>query len=248
MKKYLTEGVLLAGVPLLAYMYTYAFNAGYGSFFNLPLELISFSLPSLFSTLPALLFGLFIAFQVFNGFSPGRPENKINLLGQNVMIVLALWAAMTVVKAPVLPTTGFLGVALIFIMLHFVYPLVEFRRVEGYENKVEAHIAKKESTQGTIGDFLYNSPMRKGFDIFALFTGSLILAFFVGLRHANTQEKYYVLTSDQKWVVVRLLDDKAVLTKTRGNQLTNGVKVVSISSDVSTAPEFSLKKTGQLHR
>jgi hypothetical protein len=72
------------------------------------------------------------------------------------------------------------------------------------------------------------------------------MSYFIGLSGARAKTTYEVLAKDPSWVIVRFMDDKAVLAERHEDALTGRIKIINISGDEASSPDFFLLQTGKL--
>lgn len=217
--KYLTEGVIIALVPLVAYGMKFIYEYSYGRYFAIPPELISFSLPSVFPTLIiVLLFIGFIIYQVGTVFHYRDTKmNYLQIVFQNVGILIIL-TALTFTIAPNKPYVLFFLVPALFLILrHFVLPLLWHRKTKGYINKTNEHFKDILKSTDTFVDDLFNFGMYKISAIPILFIGLCILTGIYGYQSAKSQEKFWVDSTDNNVVAVKFADNRAVFIRVDDN-------------------------------
>lgn len=232
--KYLTEGVIVALVPLVAYGLKFIYEYSYGRYFAIPPELISFSLPSVFPTLLiVLLFIGYIIYQVGSVFHyRGTKMNYIQIVFQNTGILIIL-ATITFTIAPNKPyALFFLGPALFLILRHFVLPLLWHRKTEGYINKTNEHFKGILKSTDTSVDDLFNFGMYKVSAIPIVFIGLCMMTGIYGYQSAQYQETFWVDNTDNNAVAVKFVDDNIVFIRVDDdNKMTSEFWVRDLTGD-----------------
>lgn len=237
----------MASMPVLAYLYSYLYSFGYGQYFMLPDGLVSFSLPSLFSTLTALLASSLALLYLLTNITtkPKVKPDESYVAIENIFLLIALLMATIILDAPKRLVITIGVITGYFIAHHILMPYVVHSSAGNLRKRINAHITKAMANELTAMDFVFNLPLKRYSSYLILVAGSLVLTFCLGFRAAQTQEQFYVEKQDTSWVAVRFLDDKAVMVHRKATQLTGEFKVIPITDGVNSLV-FQPLKTGVL--
>jgi len=138
-KNWITEGIVIALIPFLGYLFTFAFESGYATFFNFPKEFINIGLPQvvitisiLYTTAVLLFFGIeFLSFVFFKN-EPSLYHNIVSFLplfGYSIgYFIISGWSA----AIPFIILIFILGFS------SFIAPLITESDKKDYESKLQA--------------------------------------------------------------------------------------------------------------
>jgi hypothetical protein len=210
----LTEGLLLAAIPVVAYVCAFLFELGYCDYLNIPMQFISVGKNELVSSSLFVLVSALGSVLVIEAMS-------LLFRGTRVVIFRALLRVF-----PLLLLSGFVGLlaarlrpawwvviggVALLVAIEFVSPLIEYKQAQSYQEKLRARelsLMRRSSTLGRrLGLIGYQS-------IVFTFCIVLFLAACVewGRGEAATQKSFMVIAGPPQRVVLRVYGDFMVTT------------------------------------
>lgn len=213
----ITEGVLIAGIPFLGYVVAFLYEAGYATYFGIPIRLLNIGLTQVMVATGAVLGVLTLLWHLFNLgylFFPGplrRGPVSRGLLRVSVFAVPTVtmiwvyrgyWQGWIYFVAMV----GFVG------FFQFVFPLIIHRTVRGYRAKLEAQ-EKHEQQIVTLGDTLARKWGASPIIVVGCLAMILLVALSAGHARALRRITFLVHAADAKQVVLGIYGDTVVSAK-----------------------------------
>lgn len=126
----LPEGIVIALVPALAYAIALLYEVGFAGYFSIPISLIDVDLSSFVISLFSLLIVTIVLFFIANLFFMLWPANRREYI--TYFYPLLLWVlfmvAMFAVRREFLPVLRSTWMILIFIILYYLVPIIEYRK------------------------------------------------------------------------------------------------------------------------
>lgn len=213
--KYLTEGILVALAPVVAYGLKFVYEFGYSRYFDIPPELVSFSLQSIFPTMPIVLFVIgYIIYQIGTVFNFRNTEmNYPQIVFQNVGILVILSPIIYQFAPSVYYTLIFIVPAFYLVLRHFAMPILWHRNIKGYIHKINKHFENVIKKSDTLVDELFNFGLYRVSAILILLAGIFMMTGFYGYQTAKKQSQFWVRNTNENEVVVRFIDERAVFVK-----------------------------------
>ena len=251
----LSDGLMIAGIPLLVYFLKFIYDYGYGNYFGVPPELVSFSIPSVFvaiTTMVAVMIIIVAAFgQAINEWMGGKEKAGIEPLIHNIFLLIIIVGVLWYVQY----ATGLTSIFYIFLMYlvlftirHFIFPLFPKKGVKGYINKIKKQTSKIMGRHKDFSDiFLFPFDLvlyRRAF-IGLIIVGLIAVVYSFGYAGARGQTSFYVQTGSPQWVVARIVDDKAVFIEVHDREQTGKIKYQSLVSDELVLDKVDLGKLEQ---
>lgn len=230
-KRYVSEGILLASIPIVIFFVIFAFQYGYSNYYLVPSVFQSFSLPAVFDS-GALMIPLIFLFIIsfFSYIIPGNLSNGIDILLSNLgVIFVSVWLIYAY------SYIHYFSILLLLILLFlinifyfFIKPIYTDIRNKGNINKtnlnIEIHLNKiNRSFFETISHFMINK-----ISIYVILSFCFIaVAISYGYSKAENESTHYIL-KDTNYSVVRFFDDKVLLVEVNNNKIGKTYFVKSI--------------------
>lgn len=213
---WMTEGIVIAAVPVAAYLAAFVYEAGYFTVFSIPLALVRVDLTTVFIALGALVAVLVFVFALANTIYVLLPGSKGVIHRSVVRIIFVL--------SPVVPFLVISGmrreqVFVVFalgslvvmsLLVEFVFPLITQRQQTTYTKKLEAQEEldrRIRLPRSLIGNRISRPAIWATYAILV----ALVLSFNVGQGTALRQEEFLVTLSPSDRVVLRIYGDTLIL-------------------------------------
>jgi hypothetical protein len=203
-KSKITEGIIIAGVPVISYWFAFIYQFGYCKYFEVPAEFIEVNIQSFFICIigVASIFGFIVVYgsPIFSIFKivPDVIGRKFRSLG----ISFFLMATYSFVSK--IPTKSFIIMALslysFLLFIEFILPLFSHKEKNSYIEKLEAAENLDHKHESIMDAFA----KKIGFSVYiALFYASLVSMFilFLGAYEAKSTSKFMVVNNGSKVVI-----------------------------------------------
>lgn len=246
--RYLTESLILAALPVLAYLITFSYQAGYASYFGIPLQVITINLTTIIISFFAIVTSLAFVYSISNAvwmFTP-KANDPVSISIRRVVLVSLIGF---IIMVPFLPSLiawvlygSFISIVL---ALEFLFPFLSQRSKAQYPEKLAAqneieHEAGKHmlwyEVDKRVGRWLITSV------IYACI--ALGVSFGVGMQRAEKNSSYYI--SKDNGVVLAIYDDLAVLSQYDSKTQTLSGELLFEKVGEGSAKILRLEKIGQL--
>lgn len=207
----ISDGLIVGAITLLGYSCAYFFEKGYLDHYYLPDTLIEISIPTVIRSIAYTLGIALILAILLNGLLGGIPVFKnefINLSVErllwfsNIFFLLTLFSGLNT-----LSLFTFFGAVILFGMLLFVAPLIQYKKVKGYKNKIKQAIFDEEDD-----NYKYSlmTLIRKKFGkkgiiasiIFLYIVASFSYVQKLGDYWASNQENYFLIDGSKQMLVI----------------------------------------------
>lgn len=222
--------IILVLVPLsgaFGYAMAYLHEMGFCGYFGIPFQLIMIdwttvviAIAANFSVISILYFTIDAFFIYINDLKSEQPHKLILGTIRRRLIYLSLFIVMFVIVFAVSSLArqqwdyvwpGILILFLFLVWLYFVAPIRAFKDVSGYRNKLKAQDEKDRKTRALLSwlaDFIgWSSTLILLVAVFVL-----VLSFLVGDSTARDQEYFFVPSTNQQSVILRIYGDKLICT------------------------------------
>jgi hypothetical protein len=207
--KFISEGLIIAGVPLLGYSLAFAYEYGYAKYYGIPWQLISISLNQILSAVAALLFIFMNVFLLVNLIYMIFSQRKgIRLTVNYFLIFLAPLIALLYIYGRNWQEwiVGF-GAMMFLLILWFVLPLLDRRKDKTSDEKfVESILAEPESLVDSAARIIGVAPLR----IAALIYMVIWIAYSAGRGEALDKKEYWVDSLRPDTLVLRIYGEVVV--------------------------------------
>jgi hypothetical protein len=260
-KIHLSDAVLVAAVPLLAYMIIFVFEWGYFGVLKIPMQFISFDINEIFIVIGSLILigtAVLIWFNLlFQPYFLGKlPAPIINKLRYAIPIYCCLFAICIAYWDLYMESLPYWGGALIFTLDLFLPPLTT-KRVKGkYLEKLEAlddleHEEKKKNAANSLAARLIESCINLFGANFVFVTIYLLMLLFVifhiGRAQALRQIDYRVVNTSPETVVLYIKPDKVIVAPfdRQTKEIEPVYRVLDYASNSNL--EYRLENIGPLH-
>jgi hypothetical protein len=211
--KLISEGLVIAGMPLLGYSVAFAYEYGYASYYGIPWQLISLSLTQVLAT-AAILCWLFITLFFVSNLAFTILSNKKKPNPMLAYYFDVLWPVLLYFVALFLifgthwrEWIFFLAFLALFSVLEFGLPLVTQKDKETYMEKLAAAQAAEPRT---LFDVAARTGWARHFKVLINISLMLLLARDVGRAEALNKNDYWVDSLRTNMVVLRIYGDTVV--------------------------------------
>lgn len=208
----ISEGVILALIPLAGYWLSFIYQMNFNGYFGIPNYMIDLNMINIIiSSLGILLFGA-ILLQTLNVIGIFllniNVDRRItsNITGDIVSLMLSL-SLIIIFDLNILQAAILLillpGISVIF---NYIFPILTQRTIKGYLAKLLAQ-EDYESTTNTPLDFVARSPYRIWVLISILFVFASIISYVAGGFSARIKTDFYVAHGNIRHVIFRTYSD-----------------------------------------
>jgi hypothetical protein len=219
----LSETLIIAAVPALAYLLTFALKSGYLSFFHIPSDYITFSVAEILIASAVLVSFVGIAFSFGNllysvwallpeRIRAGALGDRLKQLLFVIFVYGAIYLLFPDLRSTYLKVGFVIGLAALA-ALQFILPLCTHRDAGSYLDKLEAADASSRQADReveTLVDRLLTSIDRKLVLGLLLMFALVYLAWGVGRYRAISQESFYVVNTSPEAVVLQTTTDYVI--------------------------------------
>lgn len=201
-----TEGIVLASIPVIGYWLAYLYYRGYATYFDFPGTYIEIDTSSVLAAVMGMGTALLILHSYMDAlYLPFRmlPRVlKIKLLHLAFLVVFYAscavafrwpWANMLKYGGPILA---------LYLLVQFLLPVVMHREVKGYIAKLEADHKISQSVPKLMDFYSEHIDNRVVISLIVLYFISLI-AFFSGSYDAKISRQFIILNQDKELVVLK---------------------------------------------
>lgn len=224
LKNVVSEALIISSIPLIAYAITMAYEVGYNSYFNIPSELITISIPNILITLTVVL-SIFVLililaqglFGIF-GKTIAIPEPISDILFRDLSPLYLLLIISMIAFGFKQWHDYFLVVfmTILFTLISFIPPVFRKNKSISYtEHLLYEQKSEQEKFKGSenLLQNILNSYGIKYQNIGLLFFSAFIFiysAYGLGKRNAIEQEYFYVNKANPSIVYLRFYSDKII--------------------------------------
>lgn len=201
----LSEGTVVAALPVLSYAMAFLYEAAYCQHFEIPRSFISVSLTSVFALFFALVSALFLVFALANlAFGILYPRAWQSPIGREIVSVVSVslvFLGFLLLSRPPGVLT-YLGIFVFALALNLAWPLFTQRGVRGYAAKAEAQAELER--QAILGlDHALRSVTPAARRILFLAVLALVASHIAGGGEARSQKSFLVVPGVPERVVLR---------------------------------------------
>lgn len=241
----ISDTILIAAIPPIAYLFAFVFEAGYAHVFSIPRELISISLTNVFVAGSSfLVIGIFLLI-LLNLISQILPDTS-NPVGRAIAVLIPLFLTTLayvfyVLGTPLSSSLSGLLIAWIFILFsQFVFPLISQRDKTSYPKKLDAQAKLEES--GILGNLAHRFPQPY---LLVYYLGlALYITFYAGQSSAFKQRDFLVANTDPQCIALRVYGEKAVCAHFNPNTKQVFAEFIILHLSDSNGQEFTLESLG----
>lgn len=217
-RDYLSDAILIAIMPVIAYLIVYAYEFGYAQSFNIPVELIIINKTTFFIVASSLWVILFPVISLIN--------IVIMIFKDDSSIIYRIFTRVAPIYIFIFPLILIYGKILDFIVListiffiviltsgYFILPLLTQRKVTGgYKQKLLAQEKLDIETTQNRGFYLHKYINKLGINIIMYTFMIIILSYSAGYAEVFTKEEYYIIQNSDN-VILRMYGDNLVTAK-----------------------------------
>ena len=240
----ISEGFIIAFIPIAAYVIAFIYEHGYTSYFGIPWELINISLTNVLILAAALLFISLFLFQIIvliNTMLSLWNNVLIRWLKNHLMLFMSFLILIIIARDWKLTCFLLAFLFLIFIIPDIILPIFPwdkstyFQRLCALEKK-ELEEKKKKSITLDLAEYLG----RETILFYILFCFIAISAHALGGVNAQKQGSFFILKEPSEKVVLRIYGDNLICnTFTRGtNILKRELLIKKIGSDTEMLLQY----------
>ena len=213
-RSWLTESVLLAAIPVMAYVLAFGYEYGYSLAYGFPPELISIDLNRVFAAGAVFLSWVLLVLLLTTGVLALLPSEHplAPAVAQVVPLVLAYLVFIiyygrfdNVARVFGLPLVGYL-------VYKFLVPLLAQRGVPGYVQRYRAHEQIRQ-TRGTFFRAILRTFGPTPGIVLVYFVIAVTLSTTFGWRFATERAYYFVVPGPPERIVLRIYGDSIVLAR-----------------------------------
>lgn len=236
-KKSKSTLIILATIlPFVGYFFSYIYEYGYTTYFNIPKEYIHITLEMIL-LFCFILFGLivFIILQleyIFPFLAEKFQKNSLNrfiIIRSILIIIIVIYFAL--IGKTIILWSAFIAMIIIFYTVPLITPF--FRKdksisyLDHFQKNIDADL--KEPTLSTVISDKY-SPWYPFIFIILLFIAQIVYG--VGVFSASSRTTYHIINNDSSYVVLKIYGDNILMVPPKNimQEQFNELKVVSASS------------------
>lgn len=229
----LTEGLLIASIPVCAYGVALTFEMSYCWYFGIPFQLIEISMVDIAKALGLLTFigfFVFVFIDLISFFKDIIPFTLIRNFIKVVPLLIMTGIAIFCFREAWEEWAPFASIFILFAAFNFLLPVVSHRKIKGYINKLNAADELDDSVKN-LSDWL-STQVRPHVNIVI---ASLFIAFTVsyiaGRAFAMRNTYFIVINNPEEKVLLRIYEDKficAEFNRTDGT-IKNDFTVIKLS-------------------
>lgn len=249
----LTETLLIAISPIVAYSIIFAYNYGYFSVFKIPIQLIEFSIGQVFIVAVALAGLTGGTFSVVNFLSTFLFNLKVpapitKRLRKSFPIYLLFVVNFVLLYKYLQEWFSSLAFLLVFFFIDFIAPLFAYKTQKGYLKKLEAadRAAKKIDNNVTILDKILQTLDIGVARFVAYFVIGIAMIAQLGRASAIRQEQFYITNTNPEMAVLYMTNTHAVAVEFNrvSHKIGDAYKIIELGQDAKLT--FKNEKIGGL--
>lgn len=213
----LSDTLLLAVIPFIAYLFTFIYQAGYLQAFQIPSQFVSITIVDVFNIGGKILSVIFLALGLINLFSSFLPKKIPDSLAERIRGLLLLF----ILSYPFLflfewgTVSNIVLVALIVVIsIMFLPPLVSRKYKGTYLQKMEKLTGEtgKDSNpwEGNLLDRAVDFIGHNAFVTIMYLLLGIYVIYYAGIAAAQKQEIFYVANTSPESVVLFMNSEKIV--------------------------------------
>lgn len=249
-QRWITEGLILALIPVLGYFFAFQYEAGHASYFKYPKELIDIGLPQIVIATITLWTGSLMIFMFIESITMAIPKAQLGLSDSIIKF---------------LPLVGFfMGSLLVygwerawpFLLVFFLIGIPEFilpmftqKDKKTYSEKIDADWDSEWRLREAKNAFSWRLLKMVGHKNIILVINIFIVAQLVqtaGEIVASRQIRFFTMPSAVEKVVLRIYDDKLICADFDRNTKTVKSGISILKMDGSNVTGLKLEMLGPL--
>ncbi len=213
-RSWLTEGIVLAAIPVMAYVLAFGYEYGYYLAYGFPQELISVDLNRVFAAGVIFLAGVLGVVLLTTVALALLPSDHplASVIAQAVIYALAYLVFLTYLGR--FDALGWIfGLTLAAYLLYkFAMPVLTQGHVHGYVRKYQSHEQAQQMRPTLFRAMLRTIGPLPG-TVLAYFCIAVLLSVTFGWHLATAREYYFVVPGEPERVVLRIYGDSVVLAQ-----------------------------------
>jgi hypothetical protein len=215
-KRFFSDALIIAAFPIVIYLIKFLYDLGQSHYYEIPDSLNSYSVSSLVGSMLVVGLGLVAGIaQMGTILRAKRERTSVEVIViENTGLIFLAAITLNFYKNDLFALQWVLvAIGVIEILRYFIYPLIRYRKVEGYENKFNAHVVKMNKRRETLTDFIFQFNLFRSSTIFIFIIFVGVITYCYGYNQSYNQTTYYTDIRSKEWIVVRFLDDKVIEQK-----------------------------------
>jgi hypothetical protein len=212
-KHWVSEGLIIAAIPIVAYMITFSYETGFAGFFGIPREFIALNFTSVFIVAGALLGVLFFLFLLTEIISMVFPPSKDIIYRTSLPFfpLSLMCAALFILYGSYWREwIGSVVVTMLFALFWYGFPLLTQRDKKGYRKKLEADEEAERQVKTPFDHAIRLIGGRKALIIILFLILLLDVSHHAGHAAALKQEEFLVANTSPEMVVLRIYGDHLI--------------------------------------
>ena len=241
----LSETVLIALAPALAYVVAFAYESGYALHFRIPFSLINIRLETIFVSGGALLLlfvGIFVILNAVFMFVRDLNKDKAKLFQPLLFDIIVLMLILILFRHKLLNILIWVGVICLVIIIQYVVPIFEHRKAKGYIKKLE--MSAKAEAPVALRSLVGRLATKYGIENIKLIFYSAFfvpwVAFSLGVSTAQREEYFLVIQNIPELVILRIYGDNVVSAPLIRNE--NKIEPTIIIQKIGNGPPLEAKR------
>lgn len=248
--KFLSEGLIIAGITLFSYLVAFSYQAGYASYFQIPLQFITISITTIFISFAYVLgiaVGAYYIFSLIWIFTP-KDNDPVSFSIRKLVIVFIfeLFIFIPFTKFNWTTVILFFSILIIFIFFEFIFPLITQRKSD---NTYAEKLIAQEEIEIYFQKNTLVSEIDKRFGrwfVTSLLYVLLALGYSYAVGYNKAESKEYFYVTDKDTVILAIYNDLLITSKyDRKTKTLNGISNLT-KIDQTKNIEISKEKTGKL--
>lgn len=214
----LSDTLIVAIVPLFAYLFSFVYQAGYLKAFEIPPQFISITIVDVLNIGGKILGVLFIVFGSINLFSTFLPKSNMpyslsKRVNQLILLFLIGYPVLFLFEWGVISNIV-LGILIVVISIMFLPPLISRKYKGTYLEKMEKIDGEKGQDsnpwKGNLLDRAVDFIGRNIFIVIVYLVLGLYIIYYAGMAAAQKQEVFYVANTSPESVVLFMTSEMIV--------------------------------------
>jgi hypothetical protein len=241
-RSWLTEGILLALLPVVSYAIAFTYEVGYFEHFGLPFSLVQIGITGSIIAFFSLLMSIFILYMLAELLNPlwGIIPHPVRGRARTYAFFLFLIIINLVIAHGRLKGLQYLlYFVAIIAFIDFVIPLISRKDGKSYLERFDSMRKRDLAYDSVMDKFVYKFGLN--WLLLLLVVGSLLyLSYNTGLGKARSQTEFFTLQGHPNSVVLRISD--VMLIWTTYNEKTNEISRSFILERLEGDKKFILEK------
>lgn len=213
-RSWLTEGIVLAAIPVMAYLLAYGHEYGYYLAYGFPLELINLDLDRVFAAGVIFIAGVLLMLVLTSVVLAILPSEHPLAPAVAHAVAYTLAYLIFLVYLGQFDAFGWIFGVLLggFLLYKFAVSVLSQRGVHGYVEKFRRHEQMQQSQRTLFRAILRTFGAGPG-NVLTYFVIACILSVTFGWHLATEREYYFVIPGQPERVVLRIYEDSVILAR-----------------------------------